>query len=313
MSTEAQRLARESFIETADNFANLMLHIRQWDGINKTDVLGWISNFDTSLRYFAWKLLYRLIYYSERDIELLLREVLFHKTLSREVRETYQIPSGFGRYPSFLNFQLKRMFDKTLIVPVLDSSKPHESGPAVTRIAVQRLGIPDASVLFPGDIQDHHLTSHERIIFIDDNVGSGDQFKDFWTDYPFSNQKQLLSEAVESSQLKVYSLSLVAVKQSLVKLQGMFPKVTFRAAQELSAEYEIFSPESIVWSNDAERLEAQAAINTLLNERGVPTYGHANLSFGVIMHQTIPDWSHPMLWRERPDWKPLLRRKNSNA
>lgn len=304
--------SREVFIEDAQKFVSLMLDTGQWDALDKLTVQNWLRNFPPEAEYFAWKILRTLIYYSERDLEALLREAIIHRVIGRGVRLEHQIPNDFGRYPSFLRHELLRAVDRTLIVPLLDDDRPSESSLGVTRSALTALGFPTGAFVFPSNLTSVPPSSVDRVIIVDDNAGSGDQFEGFWHNY------QLTPTVVPAQYLaqfrEVNYVVLAATATGMKRLRADFPTVRFTAGQTLTAELGIFDNNSICWQSHEEREEALLILEKALAPFQIPVKGYQDLSHTLILHKNIPDWSLPVLWRGvRGEWAPLVTRKNSYA
>ena len=308
-------MKHSSYIERAEKAVSLMLVSHQWDGLNQSTVNRWISNFDDPLRYYAWKILRHLLYYSEVDIELLLREVLFHNIIGHDVPLRTQVSSAFHSYPCELAWQFAQELPKTLLVPLMDSSSPSESGPALTRVAMQKLLYPKTSIVFPDKILCSRLENGDfrRVVIIDDNSGTGDQFRKFWTTTRFMDNSDLLSDVLPQLSIPIYYAVLIMPEATRRDLQAEIPNVTFKAAQVLTAEDEVFAAASRYWENDDELHKARVDMESHLNKFGIPLLGYRDHSFAVTLHHTIPDWSLPMLWRGVNGWNPLIARKNTNA
>lgn len=303
---------RDDFIEDTKKLVDLMLATRQWDALDRVAVQNWVGNFSTSTEYFAWRILKALIYYSERDLGALLREALIHKVLGRHVRATIQIPSKFSTYPSLLQYELSHATRRTAITPLLAGDHPAQSSFAVVRSALIDLGIPQTAFTSSAELCALTPQDTDRIIIVDDNAGSGDQFDEFWTRYelaPGVTPASHLSQFAE-----VHYVVLSATEQGLTRLKVDFPAVTFTAGQVLTPEHSLFDPASTCWHDDAERTEALATLKHVAASRGLALAGYGGLTYAVILHKNIPDWTFPLLWRAIPnEWTPLMTRKNSHA
>jgi hypothetical protein len=298
-------------VEDTEAFLNLMLRSRQWDGLDSTRVERWLGNFDSDLlRYYALRILRRVVYYSEMDGELLLREALLHRVIGAEIRRTHQVASSFGRLPSFLESEFKRTLPKTLLVPLMDSGKPSESSPAITRIAAQRLNVPTESIHFPEKVTKSDLAACDRVVLVDDNVGSGQQFRAFWNTFEVASGERF-QDLLKSAQKPLYYVVLVGTSTALTDLRADHPNIRFCATQELTPDYEVFAPDSLFWGDPTECTAAKALIDEHLKSRGIPLLGWASLGYAVVFHRTIPDWSLPMFWQGNENWHPVLERKNS--
>jgi hypothetical protein len=303
---------RADYVEDAEAFFAVMRRTHQWDALAPDAVPGWLGNFPATgaSRYFACRILRGLIYYSERDVETLLREALFDQVLGRIVRAEYQLPSKFGCLPSKLAFELQRALERTVLVPLTASGLPSESSPEITRIAQQRLSVPKANILYPEHLDKESLERFDHVVIVDDNLGSGAQFRGVWSEYKLADGS-LLSDLLAPPRVSVHSLVLVGAAKALAELRVSYPMVDFCCAQELPSNYGVFAPSSVYWPDADEQSEAFASLTAHLASVGIPVDGWDALTYAVILHKTIPDWSLPALWMSAEDWKPLLHRKTS--
>jgi hypothetical protein len=301
---------RADYVEDAEAFFAVMRRTHQWDALAPDAVQGWLGNFPQTgaTRYFACRILRGLLYYSERDVETLFREALFDQVLGRIVRAAHQLPSKFGCLPSKLAYELQRVLERTVLVPLTSSGRPSESSPEITRIAQQRLSVSKGNILYPEHLDKEALGKFEHVVIVDDNLGSGAQFREFWSEYKLPDGS-LLSDLLAPPGVSVHSLVLVGAADALGELRVNYPSVAFCCAQELPSNYGVFATSSVYWPDADEQTEAFAALTAHLASFGIPVQGWNDLTYAVILHKTIPDWTLPALWMSTEDWKPLLHRK----
>ncbi len=287
----------------------IMLRCGQWEGLTKTRVDQWINNFDTpETQYYAWRILRHLVYYSSRDAELLLKEVLFHKVVGRRVRLGFQVAQGFSHYPSRLKYEQQRALHRTLLIPLMDDDSPGESGPGIVRLALKSLNFPEKSICFPDAVGRHgSFADFDHIVIVDDNTGTGKQFCRFWDSYKL-HDGTLLRDVIALSKVPVCYVVLVATEGAISLLRRKYADVDFFAAQELTSEYRIFGPGSACWGSDDERLSAEHALGLHLKKFGVPLRGFNGCDYAVSIREIAPNWTLPMFWYDNEDWNRLLKR-----
>jgi hypothetical protein len=292
---------RTAYVEDAETFFSLMSRTRQWDALQPDAVQRWLDNFPTDeLRYYACRVLRGLLYYSERDVETLLREALFHKVIGGIVRSEQRALS-FGQFPSTLAYNFRRTVERTLLVPLVVADSPAESSSEVTRIAQQRLDIPGSRICYPHQIPEQDFADIDNVVIVDDNLGSGDQFREFWTTYR-GHRSSELARFLASANASVFSLVLVANAPALAALRDEFPEVAFCCAQELPSAWEVFGNSSVYWPDPEEQTEAETALEAHLGKFGIPLKGYGAMSYALILHRTVPDWCLPALWQQAEDW-----------
>ena len=292
-----------------------MLSHHHWSGIQKDDVDRWIGNFynlsdeDVTL---AYTLLINIIYYSESDIITALKEGI-NNFLFKSIILQQQISSHFTLSPKSLVNIMKEELNASCFIPLLDKNAPYESANSMIRLLVQNNVIQENQAFFLQDlrIENNH---YKRVVIIDDCVGSGDQLWDFWNKNAIisvGDSKMLLRDyCTSNTSLEVYYLTLFGYSASINDLQSKMSGIKIFCVNLLTDDQRVFSKESYFWQ-DKKLSEVKIRFSALLNERGIPLLGYRDLDFALIMDRTIPDWSLPMLYKETPDWKPLLRRKST--
>jgi len=299
-------------------YVDYMLSQQQWSGITKAEIEQWLNNFrglPPNQILIVYKLLTNIIYFSEKDVLSALKEGVYNCLCYKAVLDK-QKQADFGLSQKALSNIFKEEIQKTCFIPLLDNNSPHESGNYVTRVLVQQGIIPQERSMFVDKLTTVFESGKvSRLVIVDDCVGSGDQFSKFWgsTLILDGTKPVLLKELCPKYQISANYLTLFGYDQSISALQKTFTDLDIWCVRMLSDTQRVFSDNSYVWKSLSERDEALKLFTSLTKDCGIPLYGYKGLDFAFIMHQTIPDWSLPMFWKENADWKLLLRRKNSNA
>lgn len=298
-------------------YIDFMLSQQQWSGLTKVDVEQWLSNFrdlQPKEMLMVYKLLTSLIYYSEKDVLEALREGI-HNCLFYDIILEKQKVADFSLSQQALSGIAKQELRKACFIPLLDSNSPHESGNYVTRLLVQHgLIRPNQSMFLDKIVTEIRIQKFTRLVIVDDCVGSGDQLREFWSTATINDEGTiiLLKDFCANNAINASYLTLFGYNQSIANLKQTFTDLRICCVRALSDTQRVFAANSYVWANQEERDEALTFFGSLTNNYGIPLYGYNGLDFAFIMHQTIPDWSLPLLWKENADWKLLMRRKNSN-
>lgn len=309
------------YIHKCRLFIELMLSNQQWSGLTKSDIDRWISNFvelGESEKYYIYKLLSNIIYFSEKDVENILRDGVFNHLFGNIILNN-QIVNKFQLSMRALENIVIGEIRKTCFIPLLDASAPHESGNYISRILVQKGIIYQYQSLFCSSIDNDFISrGFNRIVIVDDCVGSGDQLTEYWTEKATinieeNNKKMLLKDWSKNNGIEVHYLTLFGYENNIIQLQSSLPELKIHCVKMLGDVHRVFGDNSYVWDDNEEKECALKIINQIAYEKSIDLYGYKGLDFALVMHQTIPDWSLPLFWRETPDWKCLIRRKNSNA
>lgn len=287
-----------------------MLSCRQWDGLRWSEIHAWLGNFgdDIGAQYYSMRVLINLLYYSERDMELLAQEGV-RRIVSRKILPR-QIGSGFSISNDELVSDYRRELNETLFVPLLVKDKPYESGNQIARLFVQRLQLPEARVMAASSIQTSGSVPKTVVVF-DDCMGSGDELREFWSGATIADHKTRLRDWCRTNGIGVQYLSLVGYQGTMERLKLEFDDIYLECVEVLMDRQRVFVRGSTYWDNDAEARDAYQFFNGITTARNLDLLGYGDLGFAVIMHLTVPDWSLPMLWKKVPGWTILIARKNS--
>lgn len=306
------------YINKCKAFIDFMLLQQQWSGITKRDIDKWISNFqglsEDELRL-VYKLLTNIIYFSEKDVTEVLKRGTFECVAYNSVL-TAQKTQGFALSQKALRNIYEQELNGSCFVPLLDSGAPHESGNYVTRLLVQQGIVPQDKSMFLNSAIPLLISGKiKNLIIVDDCVGSGQQLTDFWETKVVANIAGVpltLKALCQKYGITANYLTLFGYENNIQRLRGKFPDLTIFCVRYLRDKHRVFSDESYVWDDTTERDNALELFKSVTKDVGIPLYGYNGLDFAFIMHQTIPDWSLPVFWKENADWNLLLRRKNSN-
>lgn len=304
-------LSRANYIANAKLVIRFYIECRQWDDVNWSKVKSWVDNFpeDEDSQYLIFRLLKHILYYSEHDMLRMLNKGIFEKVFGSDVMK-HQIESEFSVRQNDLQFYLNELISKTYFIPLLDQGETYESGNQIARLLVYKLGIPTERVTL--NLNKLLQGSCNRLIIVDDCIGSGDQCRTFWSNTKIGNE--LLYEWCLKNNIQAYYVMLLGYKKNIEQLKKDLPQLNICCVEELEDEHRVFHDNSKYWDNESELLEARKFFSQMCDSYGIPLSGYNNLDFAAVLHYNIPDWSLPMFWCARnPDWKILLRRKNSDA
>lgn len=301
---------KEYYIDNSRDLFDFFIEARQWTGFDKIKLNRWIRNFRSleNGTYYACKILNRIIGYSENDtIQMLIEGI--DKIMHKEAVLPLLVEREFSVLESELEYYVKSALDKTLFVPLLVRDEPGESSMAMMRLLTQKVKPPLKNRRFISNVPDDYPCN--TLIIVDDCIGSGEQFIEFWEEAQISGGK-LLRAWCKERDIHAYYLCLVAFDETIGKLRNDYEDITIVPIEEISPKHGIFHFENGVWDNVEELNIALKEIQELIYDKGISILGFKELDFGVILHNSIPDWSLPILHKEKNDWKLLVERKDSN-
>ncbi len=305
-STSFQVVAADAILARCNSFAQMQLWPRQ----ATLDPQGWLSNFTDDEKKYALYLLNSFVFYT---IELTDR--LFVGAIQGLSRDSVSSKKSFitarGEWGRFLN---------SLIVVRVTGEEPSEadSGYLFTRKARDLCGIPE-----------RHLVSHDRLIpylmrspstpvvFVDDFVGSGNQFVTMWTrKYLISPMRLSLAELARALRGQtLFYCPLVCTEKGRDAIATNCPQVVLRPAHLLDARYSVFHPKSVIWPPQLR--DAGVEFVKVASERaGIPDLGGGvgdwrgfhllGLTLGFA--HGVPDATLPIFTWSENGWHPLVRK-----
>jgi hypothetical protein len=284
----------------------------QWDYLKYSNVCNWIDdNFpnDPEGKYYATKILLHTVYYKKKDLEELLKYGLYQKIYGEIVKQELIAEGNIHINNSEAAARVNKLRDATLFVPLLDANRPSESGNTVTGDLVHKCDIPQDQVVFHRDINAEKLADKKLLIVVDDCAGSWSQLNKFWN----TREVKEIKADCDKLGIKIFYLVLVGYENKLSELiaKRKFEGIEIIMCDVLSNRNRVFSPENIIWTDNAERESAIQYFKKIEKEKGVRFEGFTKLDFAIILNDRLPNWSLPIFWKETTGWKYLLKRKTS--
>jgi hypothetical protein len=296
----------EIFIEQVLERCKNLISSGIWEGLTQIRLDTWMRNFASATgRYFGACVLDSLIYRSEKQT-ISLMEQLFQRTLPDLLRRHpppggCSIPWGVSlRSPSF------GPYPSVCIVPVIRwGDPPTKSGPALARLYRRHLHLTEQWMIWPWQIDAAKKVGFSQFLFIDDFLGTGEQFCEFAKQFGLSTSLQ--------GCYAVYA-PLAAHKDGISMVQKCLPDLHVVTVEAIDNSYSLFSEES-PWFNDGlnsppmARDYYDALVATLqLPIKSDALRGYGKLSLAYAFNHATPDNCLPIIWSEGIGWKPLLER-----
>ena len=274
-----------------------------WSGIELHRLDQWIANFKTEEeRYFAAKVLDALIYRSDRQTIALMKH-LFQVTLPDYSRKMCLPESLRNPYSSMKDASK----DPGLrVAPVLpDHSSPTKSGPTYTRDLKRHLRFSENWITFGSDaIQ--YLDQIDALIFIDDFLGTGQQFGEFLVTSGLSD---------DLAKANVIYAPLTGHYRAMERLRTDFPGLHVVPVEVLDDNHSFFSDQAgnfddgLNSSDSALDLYHKLLVDRKIDVQGSARQGYGGLEFVYAFENAVPDNSLPILWwHHSENWKPLFDR-----
>ena len=265
-----------------------LIQYRIWEGVDLTRLRQWRRNFKTDeAKYFSACLLDSLIYRSEAQTCALSRQ-LFQRSLPDVVR-SYPLPiSPVTDWLSLLGGNVDPLIR---VVPVIrDDDPPTKSGFLIARLFKRILRVNEAWIIKPENIPTH-ASSTKVLLFVDDFLGTGDQFTRFVAG---------LKDYCETHYV-IYA-PLTAHDDGINSVRSDFPHLRIAWGEQLQASHNVFHPDSNCFDDGINTpAGAQDFQASLFEEFGITLgrecqlgYGGAGLAYSF--QHACPDNCLPLFW-----------------
>jgi len=275
------------------------------------DARGWLSNFAAGGEEHAYavNLLGSFLYLPTPVFEAVF--VAAVHALSAEVAAP---PDRRGGWNTFIN--------QMIVTPVQDvRDQPASSGYAHARMAKAILRVPEEQIRFGDEAAERAaLEPALPIVFVDDFVGTGEQFvttwhKEFLIQKPEVKTTSFATLAAAGCG-RYYYCPALATPRGLATIAELAPEVTVSPGTILDARHDAFHPESVLWPAEF-REGAEEFLRGASERAGIPddsdstSYwrGYRGQGLAIGFERGTPDATLPIFTWEENGWKPFLRAK----
>lgn len=304
MSTQnIVKIDENSLLQRCSYFIDVQL----WPIRKELDPIVWLDNFTAEERVFARYLLNSFIYLS-KELEDSLFLHAFHN-ISNSLREnarTYE--EAKSNWESFK--------DRVIITHVTgEISNNSDSGYDYVRRARKLWKIDENRLLSGKDAISEYIKEPRPIIFVDDFIGSGQQFIVYWeNELEVNNTKISFSELLNTDG-NFYYCPLVSTISGMKNIKNKCPNVFISPGYFLNDAYSVFSENTIVWPEEM-RAQGIKFVAEVSKRIGIPdklhygNYWKGFNSLGLLLSfsDSVPDATIPLIYWEENGWKPLIRK-----
>lgn len=264
---------------------------------------AWLENFDREDRLLAARLLDRFTFFSSLQMDKLL------------LAAYDSLCDGFPRGSAApTRDTLRRSLAGAVFTPVKgERPNPSDSGYLLCRKARQLFGLTESSIV-ETDAAVSHASNGGAVIFVDDFVGSGDQFISTWQ-RDFSS-RSFATESRSSDFIAIY-ICIVAMQSGLEAIGRAAPTVAVSCAHIVKEKSSVFG----ICSGDSELRRSIDALLTKYAMRLTPRepyisanptylkYGYKERGLMLGFEHSIPDATLPIFWSPGTNsWEPLIER-----
>jgi hypothetical protein len=302
----AVELDVQFILAKCDYFAEVQV----WPLQQKLSPARWLDNFEAADRNLAAHLLNGFLYFSEAMVDQMFGAAI--QSLSSAVLETDS--------PFFLAQSAWRAFLDSAIITYVTGERPNptDSGQLFSRKARQLVGIAESSILSPDHTVLRLMTDVDRtVIFVDDFVGSGNQFVKTWlrpirtpggADISFAKLSTVARH-------RFFYCPLHCTELGLNRIQKECPSVKVVPAHLVPSRYSALAPDSVIWpqhllSQGADFIQRYSAVAGIPDSPGAVDdwRGFAGLGLTMAFAHSVPDATLPLFYWEKNGWAPLIRR-----
>jgi hypothetical protein len=283
-----------------------LINFNIWGGLHPSRLRSWVTNFRTDEeKYFAACILDNLIYRS-KDQTIAMLEQLFERVVPDLARLD---PTPIGTIPDCLQNLRESHPDPglRLVTAVKNIDPPTKSAHEIARFMKRYLSIREQWIIKPWEMNGAIRNGINVFIFIDDFLGTGEQFDELLTIEKIDN-------TMLSSIYAVYA-PLTSHEVGLQELAKSYPSLRVKSVELLKRTHGVFHQESNCFADGVNTPDsAKEFYYNLLKKRNFDLSGPDRRGFGHLeltyaFEHATPDNSLPILWwAHSTEWTPLFDR-----
>lgn len=292
----------QTYIDAIKERCFNLIDLKIWDGIEKNQLRQWLNNFkDEEEKYFAACVLDCLIYRSEQQTESLFFQ-LFYREIPNLIRKK--------NLPISSNI-IERLRSQTepnirLVSVMLDKDPPIKSASVVARCLKRAYQLNQKFIMKPVEIKSAYEAGIREFIFIDDFLGTGDQFNSIL----FEVRQEFKYEDMLKDSIVIYA-PLVAHYRGVKEVRDYCPYIHIVQAELLDDTNSLYAQSFDDGVNTADI--ARQFYLSMLDKKGFTLsddtkFGYGNLELTYAFGHGIPDNSLGILHFTNNGWNPLINR-----
>lgn len=283
---------------------DFLVESQLWPIEQDLDYQGWLGNFLDCEQKYAECLLNGFMFFSQaitRQLFLVGFNRLFFSVQKSD-------PSGKPQ-DAWNAFK-----DSLLVTHVTgEDPSPSDSGYAFARLARQFLGLKESQIVTNEyAVEKLWFDGPVPLLFVDDFVGSGNQFCDTWERFHTIAPTVSVSfqRAMQKHTFPAYYCPVISTIPGKQKISKRAPEVTLSPAHLIDETYSVFSNSTPIWPEHL-RSNAEAFLRSASTRAGITSNwrGFHNLGLLIAFQDGgPPDATLPLIYHESSHWKPLVRR-----
>jgi len=293
----------EEFTNTIIDRSNDLIEYGVWVGISKITLQTWMNNFKTSKeKYFAACILDSLIFRSEEQVIALAVEI-FTKKLTQFLNSNGYDLKDFHSLLDILSKGSIRDLNIRFLAVSSKMDRPGKSSETIFRFIRRKLKVKSIWFIKPEEIDSEIKNGTNTFIFIDDFLGTGNQFESMWRELGFGIKL--------GNSISVYC-PLTAHVEGIRQVESKCENVKVVPGELLNQNNNVFNYAFDDKVNTTE--SAKKFYLGLLEKYGFPApldenrFGFGNLGLAYTFNHASPDNTLNIIWEETDNWKPLIAR-----
>ncbi len=273
----------------------------------------WLENFLDDEKRHARYLLNAFIYLEDHIVEQIVVDSF--EGLSRAIGPPLDDLEGFlPRWQAFV--------DAVHVVVVRgETANPTDSGYSFARIARDLIGLSEEHIVEASHALEILSAEPETpILFLDDFVGSGNQFTDTWhAEWGVGSGSASFRSLAAKGAGHYFYCPVVATTYGVDNIRRDCPGVQIHPGHVLPPRYSALNERSLVWP-DVLRATARDFLREASRRAGIPDTGGGEndwrgfheLALAIGFGHGVPDATLPLFWWESETWNPLKKRPHKN-
>lgn len=272
----------------------------------KVEYRGWLDNFEKADRPLAVHMLSRFTYLSNELVDQLFRAAF--QGLSNGIAR--------GADPTARREAWRQFCETALVVPVMgERPNPSDSGWLFARKARQLLAFPEDRLKGPREaVEMLAAGSTAPIVFVDDFVGSGDQFLKTWNRL-YDTPAGRVSFASLNVGGGAYYCNVLAAAYGVERIRAYAPVVAIASGNVVPRDHSFAVIGSAMWPKGMALQGARLArkigrrLGYAKTDGSLRDWrGYHRLGLGIAMEDSTPDANLPLFFEDAGNWQPLVRR-----
>lgn len=290
------------YVSLIQDKVNSFLNLNIWEGIDKTVLRKWLKNFSTDEeRYFAHCILDHLIYRNDAQTESMLFNLISidipNLLLKHKPLDVYPFVTLGG----FKNSSEPKV---RLVCVKSEFDAPTKSSHFVARMLKRKMMINEKWIITPDQIQLCINSGTKCFIFIDDFLGTGNQFNEMGIEIG-------LQKMIKNSDLFFAYAPLTAHQFGIQFLNTEYPELKITCVEHLDECNSIFKT---AFNDGVNTEESSRAFYMDLMKRKTGSsdgdlLGYGKLELAYAFEQSVPDNNLLLLyWNLNSNINPLFYR-----